>query len=419
MALDLATAVVSITGNDAPLRGAISGAKAATDRGVAAMQARLRKLGATFARVGRRMTAMVTLPILAGAALAIKAYMGQEDAENSLAAALQNRGAAVAKLMPQFKAFAALMQKQTIFGDELVISQMAYAANLGVTTDELEGATKAAIGLAAKYRIDLQTAMMLVGRAALGQTQMLTRYGIVLEESLSPQEKFNALLVIGAKSFKLAQAETKTASGRLKQAKNEFGDAAEKLGKSLIPAMIVLTDKVTALSRWFSGLSKSGKKTVVVLGAIAAAAGPVLLVLGAIMKLRMAAHVAQLVVSMNALAAAQTAVAGSGVAAKASLLGIVGTKAGILAAAYAVGYLGKQLIDWRTRALKKERETISGRGVAEYNLARQQRTGLAAGESSLAPRPGSPAGLSKRDSKNLETIAKSTRQTAKEGGRLP
>jgi hypothetical protein len=112
---------------------------------------------------------------------------------------------------------------------------MTYAKNLGVQTSQLEAAAKAAVGLAAKYRLDLNSAMQLVGRASQGQTQMLTRYGIILEETLSPQEKFNALLKIGADSFSLAEAQAKTASGEIAQMNNAVGDYGEVLGEFILP----------------------------------------------------------------------------------------------------------------------------------------------------------------------------------------
>ena len=54
------------------------------------------------------------------------------------------------------------------------------AANTPAT---LKGATKAAIGLSAAFGIDLATAMDLIGKAAAGNTSMLGRYGIVLDET--------------------------------------------------------------------------------------------------------------------------------------------------------------------------------------------------------------------------------------------
>jgi len=117
----------------------------------------------------------------------LSATAEQEKSENLLRAAIGSN-------IVEMKKYAATLQSMTIYGDEQILSQMAYGANLGITTEKLQAATKAAIGLAAKFRLDLSSAMMLVGRASQGQTQLLTRYGIVLDETLTPQEKFNELL---------------------------------------------------------------------------------------------------------------------------------------------------------------------------------------------------------------------------------
>ena len=169
-----------------------------------------------------------------------KAAMEQEKAEAALSAAIDS------KSIGTFKAYSEQMQRLTIYGDEQILSQMAYAKNLGVTKDKLEEATTAAIGLAARYRIDLESAMMLVGRASQGQTQMLARYGIILDKSLSDQEKFNALLKIGADSFCLAEKETKTAAGAFAQYHNVMGELKEDIGFLVLPA---LTDFAKGISK--------------------------------------------------------------------------------------------------------------------------------------------------------------------------
>ena len=161
-----------------------------------------------------------------------EAAMAQEQAEHRLAAALANTGDASQRTVRQLQQFAAQLQRLTIYGDEQTLEQMAYAKNLGVTTEQLRAATVAAMGLAAKYKLDLQTAMMLVGRASQGQTQMLTRYGIVLDENLSAQEKFNAILRLGVEAFELAEAEAETTAGSLKQLGAAWGDVKENIGEA-------------------------------------------------------------------------------------------------------------------------------------------------------------------------------------------
>lgn len=167
----------------------------------------------------------------------VRAAIEQEKSERALSAALGQTGKTLSANMAELKRYAAEIQKVTVYGDELILSQMAYGRNLGITASKLEEATVAAAGLAGKYQIDLQSAMMLVGRASQGQTQMLTRYGIILDETLDDQEKFNALLRIGADAFALARAEAETTAGQMRQLNNTWGDSKEILGESLLPAI--------------------------------------------------------------------------------------------------------------------------------------------------------------------------------------
>jgi len=197
--------------------------------------AQINAFSRSIQRIGRRMLAIAGVgggiyAVKRGFDFITKAAMVQENAERELMAATQSS-------ITEFKNYAAAMQRLTIYGDEQIISQMAYAANLGVTTNKLQEATTAAIGLAARFRIDLSSAMMLVGRASQGQTQLLTRYGIVIDQNLSAQEKFNELLKIGAESFGLAEEAAKTAEGTTTQFKNALSDLGETLGDKILPFM--------------------------------------------------------------------------------------------------------------------------------------------------------------------------------------
>ena len=225
-------------------------AKNRAKKELAGFQTSLKATTTAMKRFGMAALSMVGI---ASVGLALKsvtaAYLVQETAVADLTAALRNNADQSGITVKDLERYAAEMQKATIYGDELILSQMAYATNLGVTTDKLKAATKAAVGLAAKYRLDLQSAMMLVGRASMGQTQMLTRFGIVLEESLTPLEKFNALLKLGADSFHLAEAVAKTSAGQFAQFQLTVGDLKEELGKGLIPALLATVKGMNAVGR--------------------------------------------------------------------------------------------------------------------------------------------------------------------------
>lgn len=169
----------------------------------------------------------------------VAAFMEQEKAANSLANALRLVNAE--SQAPAMAKFAAEIQRLTIYGDEAVQQVMALGSSMGkLAGEDLKNATVAAIGLSKAYGMDLQAAMRLVARAAVGDTGSLKRYGIVLDASLSTTEKFNEVLRIGRDNFALATGETNTFTGRLAQLKNAFGDAKEKIGQMIaeIPGLV-------------------------------------------------------------------------------------------------------------------------------------------------------------------------------------
>ncbi len=163
----------------------------------------------------------------------LQAWAAQEAATVKLTAALTVNEQAVDRLMPKYNEFANQMQIATTFGDSLTTSTMAQMHTMGVVSGHLEKATKAAMGLAAAYGMDLRTAGLLVARAQMGQTQMLVRYGIVLDEHLSKEEKFQQLLKIGEKNFKLNELQVESLQGALAQLSNRTGDVSEAWGQMM------------------------------------------------------------------------------------------------------------------------------------------------------------------------------------------
>lgn len=222
----LMEAYVVIKASLAPLKTALSAARSAVSSAVDAMEGAFKKIY----NIGK------------WAALGIGAYLGvatyeamkQESAEHALAAALKITGDSSKETMSRFKDFAASIQKVTTYADEDILSQMAHAKILGVTADRLEDVAKAAIGLAARFSIDLGTAFTVISRASQGvflfRGSMATLRKMI-DQTLSPQEKFNKLIEIGTSSFGLAEAAADTTTGRLKQMKNALGEIAETIGE--------------------------------------------------------------------------------------------------------------------------------------------------------------------------------------------
>ncbi len=251
---------------------------------------KLEQTGKKFESVGKSFNKYVTLPVVGGLSLATVAAGIQEQAEADLAAALKTTGDATEETTKRLHEFASSIQKTTIYGDEAILQGMAFAKQMGVQTDQLEDATTAAVGLAAKYNLELKTAFMLIGRAAAGNTGMLARYGIVLDENLSKEEKFAELLKIGAGAMGTAEDKAKTMAGRMQQMKNAVGDAMEVIGGTLIPYMTKFANIVKSLAERFQNLPQPIITVGVALAGLAAMIGPVLLMIAKVIQVTVNLH---------------------------------------------------------------------------------------------------------------------------------
>ena len=196
----------------------------------------------------------------------LKAFIEQENAVNAYSSALRNLGFEYQARTREANAFASEMQKITKYGDEMTVSAMAQGIKLGIDPTQIQQATKAAMVLAEKYGMDLPSAMMLLGRASQGQTQMLTRYGIVLDETLSAEEKFNQLLKMGADEFSLVSDAAKTTEGQFTQNMNAIGDTMETVGEKIAAFILPLSNAAGGLATAFNSISP-GMQSAAIYGA--------------------------------------------------------------------------------------------------------------------------------------------------------
>lgn len=196
----------------------------------------VKKLGMVFAGVTAGVFALTK-----GITSLIKAYANQEKEEKLLARAIQNRvgsleeaGAATEQLLK----FAKERQHVTAFGDEATIAAMKIGATFPLTVDQIKELTIRAQDYAAATGKDLTAAMADLGRATEGQYGMLTRYGVSISDATKETGDFNSLLKDLDSNFGgFAETMATTVEGRWKQLNNLIGDAKERLGAALLPAL--------------------------------------------------------------------------------------------------------------------------------------------------------------------------------------
>ena len=116
-------------------------------------------------------------------------------------------------------------------------------------SEGLKRGTKAAIELSSALGIDLNAAILLVGKAAAGEVSSFSRYGLIVKKASTDSETFENVLGLIEKRFGgTAQAQVKTFSGAIEQLSNTYGDQLEILGDTIVKneTFIALINRLNA-----------------------------------------------------------------------------------------------------------------------------------------------------------------------------
>lgn len=236
--------------------------KRALDRGTDPRKAK-KNLGV----IGRQMTDLRSMALkfaaAFGAAFVVRKIVqfGKESVRvateargiwNRLAGQLDVAGVAFSDVQGEIEDTSRALQDITTVGDEdfaailteLVGTTLDYAASMA----EVETVAN----LAAAKQIELKTAAQLVGRAMVGQTGTLSRYGIIVAEGADAME------VLRAQFAGMAANETRSLEGRTKQLGNEYSDLKQAIGDAMIEAgggtsvLDTLIGTVKGLTTWIN-----------------------------------------------------------------------------------------------------------------------------------------------------------------------
>lgn len=96
-----------------------------------------------------------------------------------------------------------------------------------------------------------------------------------------------------------------TTESKLQMFKNQVTDLSIEIGETLVPALMAFVDMLRPLVDWFKNLSPEAKKVIIAIAGIAAAIGPLLIVLGS-----MATGISSIISILPALGTALTALTG-------------------------------------------------------------------------------------------------------------
>ncbi len=271
------------------------------DKALGKSMRKMRTFGKNTKQLGKNMTMGLTAPIAALGFTAVKAFDQQQKAIAQVEAGLKSTGASVGFTSKQLQKMASDLQSKTLFGDEEILKD-ATAQLLTFTNiagDQFSRTQNVALDLATRLDGDLKSASIQLGKALndpIANLSALSRSGI--QFSQDQKEVIKSL----AESGKLAEAQTvildelekqyggsaeaaaKAGTGGLKQLANAFGDLQEEFGKVIMDFMPPVIDGLKNMLQVFQNLSPQAKRFLVIGSGIAAALGPLLVILPSLIQ---------------------------------------------------------------------------------------------------------------------------------------
>lgn len=161
----------------------------------------------------------------------VRAAQEQENALNRLGQSLRTTGEFSQGAIEDFADFATQLQRTSIFGDEVVLSQIALAKSFGATNDQAKQLVQAAANLSATFGTDINTNVRNLGKTFSGLTgelgELVPELKLLGAEALRSGE---GIRFINERFSGAAAADLNTFSGATKSLSNAFGDLQEEIG---------------------------------------------------------------------------------------------------------------------------------------------------------------------------------------------
>jgi len=268
-------------------------------RSLKAFGKKMEALGQGISNVGQTLTLGLTLPIVAFGAASVKAAQESADAFGQVEAALKSMGGVSGRTLEQLGAQADSLMQHSLFDDDDIMRNV--TANMltfgNITGENFDRAQQAVVDMATRLKMDLQPATIMIGKALNDPVKGLAALGRAgIQFTAAQKEQIKAMVAggnaAGAQAIMLAEL-NRQFGGAAQAAQNtspfdKFKDALntlqEKIGGHLLPVLTPFIEKLTGLVEGFAKLSPQMQGFVLAAAGIAAALGPVMMILGPVVS---------------------------------------------------------------------------------------------------------------------------------------
>lgn len=276
------------------------------EKAAAGVSGKLKNVGSSMQSIGTKMSAFVTLPIVAGATVAIKSASDLNETINKVDVAFKKDAQTVKDWSKTtIKSFgiagSTAMEAASLFGD--------MGTSMGLSTKEASKMSMSLTGLAgdlASFKnIGIDQAQTALAAIFTGETESLKRLGIVMTQTnlerfaaskgieknikdMTEAEKVQLRYAYVMEKTKNAQGDfARTSEGTANQMRM-FGEQMKELGEQfgliLLPYVNKAIGFLSDLVKKFQDLSPNAKKFILIILGIAAVIGPLLLILGTLIS---------------------------------------------------------------------------------------------------------------------------------------
>ena len=221
------------------------------------------RMTSAFKKIGAAIVSYFAVDkIIAFGKACTEAFEIQEQAELKLETIMKQRMKSTDEQIQKIKDLTSAQQQLGVVGDEVQLAGAQQLATFLSTEKALETLIPAMNNLAVQqngYNVSSEAMVSIgnmMGKVMQGQTSALTRVGITFTEAQERMLKYGneeqraATLaqVITDNVGEMNSVLAKTDSGRIQQAKNNFGDMQEMIGQKLMPVVAAFYDVVNELA---------------------------------------------------------------------------------------------------------------------------------------------------------------------------
>lgn len=267
---------------------------------------KLSSIGNSFVSIGKRASILSVALVGVGA----KAFEMAADFEDALGATEQifkDNSDTVAEWANNLDTSYGIAKKEALSYSNLMGSML---INIGKLTEEQASKQSAKLielagDLTAMYGGTTQDAVRALTGALKGNNTMLDNYGMAVNEALIKQKALELGLISGTSEMSLqakqaatlaliweqtgaaqgqAAREATGASGAMRSFRTEVANLSTELGETLLPIITPMITKLTEATQGFRSLSTETQAVIVKVAGAVAVAGPLLVVIGNILK---------------------------------------------------------------------------------------------------------------------------------------